>query len=32
MATTLVNIYRTRYSFIDKEFAEKVCQVPEIKS
>lgn len=32
MALTLANTYTTRYSFIDKEFAEKVCQVLKIKS
>ena len=31
MATILVNIYTTRYSFIDKKFVKIVCQVFEIK-
>ena len=30
MATILANICATRYDFIDKEFAETVCQVFEI--
>ena len=31
MATTLINTCTTRYSFIDEEFAEIICQVLEIK-
>ena len=32
MAITLANTYTIEYGFIDKEFAEKVCQVFKIKS
>ena len=31
MVTTLANTCTTRYSFVDKKFGEKVCQVLEIK-
>ena len=31
MTTTLADTFATEYSFIDKEFAEKLCQFLEIE-
>ena len=31
MATILADTYATEYGFIDEEFAERICQVLEIK-